>query len=492
NTVQYRSCVKDSIINDMPDCPSNVADFMGDYVTVLSGSRDVCQPDEVESSGSYSMEDNSFTDVLLNTTGSAIMECTPDIIALMTSKFNTTMTTASEPKITEIMDDALDIFCGEKNKLMTCLKEKMPGSSYPIDLIVLMFIDLDGTENVLNNYCEKRNVLTDNSVCLSSPATSEASNECIGALFENMNNITNLGFAMVDYICSAAVNITECLGKKLKLTCNQEVSDFVTSSYTGMLTPHCRNAKPRPVGDVMQPGWSYKVIPGGMVAMECILPTAAEMMKIFNNPSFASSEHANSAIVKSGLKIVCDDAERILDCLETKLRKGQSTVDKLTREAIDLSKLRSMVATECPKQDEIASAFPCFFQQNLQTAQQICMNSLTNEFMKAISGEGTDRTEPNPVFMLQPKKMNTFKAFLCGSGSAYKRFAFCEANAVRNCNAALATHTVEVMTRPIRDTCLTESEASVDGCVGPACSACSAAWNGLLWLLVGAVTLRWF
>ncbi|KAL5012458.1 hypothetical protein ScPMuIL_011009 [Solemya velum] len=528
-TQDYRNCVRETL----QYCPASVRDFMGDYVTVLWGSPDNCGSvlsDKSEYGESSSMQDPAgIMGLIFNMNSSAIMECGNDLIRAMTNsinitKWSTNIMGTSGPNINEIMeimDDSLDIFCREKTNLMTCLKAKMPSSSSPIDMIALLLIDLDSADKVLNNYCENRTVITGNLECLSSQAISEASTQCLKPMLSmNMDNITRLGFGMLDYICSAVVNITECLGEKLTVTCNKEVADFMTSSYTGMLTPYCRNARPRPVVDVMQPGWSYTVIPGGMVGMECILPTSAKMIKEFNTNSGPDNSAPNfQAIVQKAMDIVCNDAESILDCLDAKLRHGQSPIDELTRQVIDLSKLRTMVTTTCLKKAEIVSGFPCFFEQSLQTTQQTCFNSLTNEFLKnAGSGQG----DLSPFFMLDPKMRSQIKSFICDGG--YKQFALCEADAVKSCDATLATHVIDVMVGPIRDTCLTDdiddddddggndggdddddddddedgdenkdkNKDGDDDCVEPTCSACSAVLNGLLWLLIGVVTLLWF
>lgn len=98
--------------------------------------------------------------------------------------------------------------------------------------------------------------------------------------------------------------MTTCLSGIFEQNCSKASADLLSETYLGSLTTECRNAKPRNVdiNNVTQPGWSYTIVPGGSVAVECVRPMIVDVLPIFSNRTVVSD---SSLLQKSILSKVC-------------------------------------------------------------------------------------------------------------------------------------------------------------------------------------------
>ncbi|KAL5011563.1 hypothetical protein ScPMuIL_010114 [Solemya velum] len=468
-TVNHKNCVM-SVIDGQPGCNDSVADFMGAYVTVLSGSPSNCEylfkyDDHDHEPPATETATSSLYLEYLDMDGSAIKECS-EMIDSMAAVIETRLS-VDFPDYLIIIEDVMDIFCAQRTTLMSCLKEKMPDSTSVIDQIALIYVDLQGVDRSLENYCVNKKVLTDNAECLRSDETQQAIRGCIPS-FEFFNDIESQMFAVADYTCSALVNTSRCFGEKLKMNCNEEISGLMTSTYIDMLTPYCKHAKPKPFVDVLQPGWSYTLVPGGNAAMECIFPIIKKLL-----PKVESTD--NNGEIQSAMQEFCRNADSMLRCLETRIPKGLSTTDKLVEDVIDLPKLRTTVTSKCSRQNEIISLLHCLWDGRTLEVQNMCLEGFSWEFMEKEMGVQGKKFDTFIASM--PSSMGKIKDMFYRDDSSYYNWVKCEVNAIRACNSVLAGHVSDLLTVPIRS-------KKTTGCVGTKCSACSMTLHQFLWYFV--------
>ncbi|KAL5011310.1 hypothetical protein ScPMuIL_009861 [Solemya velum] len=451
HTQRLRNCV----VQDFSKvCPMNVARAMGEYATVLL-APDTCPSVVASESSSYNQ--------LWNMTGSAIENCASGVVRDVTDIFGKNPN-GSEHR--ELVERYLQMVCNQRSTIISCLEKKMPNSLSVYDHAILKFLDLKKTDKSVKNFCTNRKVFTDQYQCIYRPSFLHSVGDCL-PFFGNINR--DQGFALFDYACSAVVNMTTCLSGIFEQNCSKASADLLSETYLGSLTTECRNAKPRNVdiNNVTQPGWSYTIVPGGSVAVECVRPMIVDVLPIFSNRTVVSD---SSLLQKSILSKVCKGADDVLTCFDKKLPGGKSKVDETMRNLIDLKKLRRLVKSKCAVIDEIIQ--PIDYYANEETGK--CVQPLSKHISEVF----------HSVFsMLVPATFKEVEAIFCGDDSLYYIAANCTVNNVRKRNSTLADHVFDILTQPLKDKCV--------GIKTPVSSACSVVFGLTLWFLVGILTFNY-